>query len=98
MKDLRSENSHHLQGGRLAIVANQGSCTMSDITQHQSGYSIFQEAPYRKLQGNQDVRVLLKGAALKQTQFEPSFPLSVDIDKSTCEQLLDDHTGFQKTH
>jgi len=41
---------------------------------------------------NQDVRVLLRRAALKQAHAEPSFPRPDDIDNSTCEQLLDDHT------
>jgi len=46
----------------------------------------------RKSKRNQDMRVLLRCAALKQAQSELSFPISVDIDKSTGVQLMDDHT------
>jgi hypothetical protein len=46
----------------------------------------------RQSERNQDVRVLLRRAALKQAHAEPSFPRPDDIDNSTCEQLLDDHT------
>jgi hypothetical protein len=53
---------------------------------------ILPKKTQRKRQRNQDIRVLLRRAALKQAQSEPSFPITVDIDNSTCDQLLDDHT------
>ena len=63
---------------------------MPGIEHRQTGYHPFKKTQ-RNRQRNQDVRVLLRRAALRQAQSEPSLPISVDSDRFTCEQLFDDH-------